>query len=351
MEKKSILTATTAGIAGALAFVAVPAAAQDVSIDMQSGFPSSVVQIGTNITQMTEIVSTATDGRLEIRFREPGALVPALEIFEAVSSGAVPAGYGTPAWWAGIVPATRLFGAIPFGPEPPEQLAWLYHGGGIELLQAAYAEHNIHVEVCGIVGPEGAGWFREPMETIEDMQGLVMRHYGMGALVMEELGVSTQLLAAGDIYPALELGSIDAAEFSQPAIDISLGFYEVASHYYLPGWHQPTTINDLLINMDVWEGLSEADRTMIQLACRDNTFRMFTEAEAIQGDALIELQEEHGVTLHRWSDEQIDAFQEAWDRVIERESEAHPAVAEAWDSLQAFREQHRVWREYGYLNP
>jgi TRAP-type mannitol/chloroaromatic compound transport system substrate-binding protein len=351
MKTTSIL-GLAAGATGlmTMSFAATPAAGQ-TTLDMQSGFPSSVVQIGTNITKMTEIVSTVTDGRLEIRFREPGALVPALESFDAVSTGSVPMAFGTPAWWAGTVPVTRLFGAIPFGPEPPEHLAWLYHGGGIELLQKAYAEHNVHVEVCGMVGPEGAGWFREPMETVEDMRGLIMRHYGMGALVMEELGVSTQLLAAGDIYPALELGSIDAAEFSQPAIDISLGFYEVASHYYLPGWHQPTTINDLMINMDVWNGLSEADRATIQLACRDNTFRMFTEAEAIQADALQQLQDEHGVTLHRWSDEQLDAFEDAWNTVIEREIAERPAVAEAWESLSAFREKHALWREFGYLNP
>ncbi|OZG69701.1 C4-dicarboxylate ABC transporter, partial [Hahella sp. CCB-MM4] len=151
---------------------------------------------------------------------------------------AVEAGWSTPGYWAGRVPALQLLAAVPFGPQAPEYLAWLKFGGGQEFLDELYEPHNIKSIICAVIAPEASGWFRNEINSVEDLRGLSMRFFGLGAKVMERMGVSTQLLAGGDIFPALELGTIDATEFSMPAIDLNLGFYQVASYYYFPGWHQ-----------------------------------------------------------------------------------------------------------------
>ena len=142
----------------------------------------------------------------------------------------------------------------PFGPPAPEFLAWLFYGGGVELAEEMYGRDNIKFHACGMIPPETSGWFREEITSLDQLQGLKMRFFGLGAKVMQKFGVSTQQLAGGDIYPALELGTIDATEFSMPAIDRSYGFYQIAKYNYFPGWHQQSTTNEILINKEKWEG-------------------------------------------------------------------------------------------------
>ena len=240
---------------------------------MASTFPSSLAQIGTLGVRLEDRLKTVSDGNLQIKFFEPGALVPALEVFDAVSSGATDAGWSTPGYWAGKIPALPLFSAVPFGPPASEYMAWIYHGGGLKLFQEIYARHNIHGILCGIIPPEASGWFRNEIKSTEDLTGLKMRFFGLGAQVMEKIGVSTQLIAGGDIFPALELGTIDATEFSMPAIDLELGFYQVAKHYYFPGWHQQSTFLELLINLDKWNSMPEAWQTLFQELAREYSRR------------------------------------------------------------------------------
>ena len=202
--------------------------------------------------------------------------------------------------------------------------------------------------ICGIIAPEASGWFREEITSLEDLRGKKMRFFGLGAKVMEKAGVSTQLLAGGDIYPALELGTIDATEFSMPAIDLNLGFYQVASHYYFPGWHQQSTMFELMINLDEWESLEEDTQALINTACEANVAYGMAEGEAIQFTALKEL-EANGVTLHTWPDEVLATLEGYWGEVIEEESAANPNFVKAWESLSTFRENYKAWGELGYL--
>lgn len=315
---------------------------------MGSAFPSSLAILGTVGKRFEERVATVSNGNIRVQFFEPGALVPALELYDAVSQGSVDAGWSTAGYWAGKVPAAQFFTAVPFGPNIGEFLAWVYHGGGLDLWQEIYARNNIHVMPCNMISPEGSGWFRTPIDDPAQLQGLKMRFFGLGARVIEKLGVSTQLLAGGDIYPALELGTIDATEFSMPVIDKDLGFFEVAKHYYMPGWHQPTSINELMINMDKWNALTESQKAIIETVCGDNVRAGIAEAEASQFQALQDL-EEAGVTLHRWPEEFLDRFRAAWQEVAEEEAAADPDFKRVYDSLNTFRENYTIWRENGYL--
>ena len=230
--------------------------AQPVRWKLASAYAGSAQLLGTLGHRLVQNLDRASDGNIQLKFFEPGALVPALEIFDAVATGSVEAGWATPGFWAGKVPALQLFAAVPFGPAAPEYMAWMYYGGGRELYDEIYARHGIKGIPCGIFPPEASGWFRTKITNLEDLKGLKMRFFALGAKVMEKVGVSTQLLAGGDIVPALELGTIDATEYASPVIDKDLGFYQIAKHYYFPGWHQQSTWLDLIVNLKRWRELS-----------------------------------------------------------------------------------------------
>ncbi|MEM8812760.1 MAG: TRAP transporter substrate-binding protein [Pseudomonadota bacterium] len=341
---KKLLTAAV--LAASVAFVG--AAEAKTRLKMGATFPSKLTQLGTLGKNLEATVDAMSGGEIQLKYFEPGALVPALELFDAVKSGAVDAGWSTSGYWQGKEPALALFSAVPFGPAAGEYAAWLFFGGGEEMMQKIYAKHNIYSMICGVIAPEASGWFREEISGVDDLKGKKMRFFGLGAKVMQKLGVDTQLLAGADIYPALERGTIDATEFSQPAIDLNLGFYQIAKHYYFPGWHQQSTTFELLMNMDKWNALTDQEKAMLTTACRANYAMGMAEGEAIQGKALKELQEK-GVTIHRWSDEELAKLEAAWSEVATEIAASDAAFKEAWESLQAFREEYSVWGNLGYL--
>lgn len=326
-----------------------PAENPPVRWKMTSTFSSSLVLLGSAGKRIERRIAEISGGNIEIKFYEPGALAPALEGFDAVAYGAIEAGWSTPGYWAGKVPALQLFGAVPFGPDAAEYLAWFDHGGGRALFEEFYHKQGIQSLVCGVIPPEASGWFKEEITSSEQFRGLKIRFFGLGAKVIEKLGASTQLLAAGDIFPALELGTIDATEFSMPAIDLALGFHQAAKHYYFPGWHQQSTFFELMVNLEAWEALTPLQKAQIETVCSDNIRYSLSEGEAIQAAALKRLQEA-GVTLHSWPEPILEELRAAWLEVAEESAAEDPDFARAWESLQAFRQEYRVWRDRGYLN-
>jgi TRAP-type mannitol/chloroaromatic compound transport system substrate-binding protein len=340
-------------LVGAAAFVLIansPSAAEEpVRWKMASGVSSSVAILGTTAKGFTEKVAAISGGEFVIKFYEPGALVPSLEMFDAVSKGSIEAAWAPPAYWAGKIRAAPLFSAMPFGPSAGEYLAWVYHGGGQELWREILARYDIYSVFCSLEAPDASGWFREEITSVEDLKGLKMRFFGLGALTMEKLGVSTQLLPPADTYPALERGVIDATEFSMPAVDLHLGFHAIAKHYYFPGWHQSATLGDLMIHLPRWQELSDTHRAQIEVACRASIVDNLALAEASQFKALQELQAK-GVQLHRWPPEMLAAFEAAWQEVAAEQAAADPDFKRAWDSLQAFRADYKIWNDLAYLH-
>ncbi len=347
-RKATTSAVAAAALAGlAMAGTAERSAAQ-TEWNMQSTYASSLTQLGSMGVVIADRVKAVSGGELVINFQEPGAIVPALEAFDAVSAGAVEAAWSTPGYWTGKEVALALFAAVPFGPSAGEYAAWMYFGGGHELFDEIYAKYNIKSLICGVIAPEASGWFRQEIKSTEDLKGLKMRFFGLGARVMEKMGVSTQLLAGGDIFPALELGTIDATEFSMPAIDLNLGFYQVAKHYYFPGWHQQSTFFELMMNKDVWDGLSDTRKAQLETVCQSAITYGLAEGEAIQFKALKELQDK-GVTLHRWPPEVLDELRAAWNEVAAELAAENPTFAKVWESLSTFREGYATWKELGYL--
>lgn len=322
--------------------------APSVTWKMSSAYPSTLPQIGTLAKRLSNQMELVSGGDIEIEFYEPGALVPALEAFEAISAGALEAAWSTPGYWAGKVPALQLFSAVPFGMRSDEYMAWFYFGGGKELFEEIYHRYNIHGVMCGMIAPEASGWFKTEIKTPEDLEGLKIRFFGLGGKVLEKLGANTQLLASGDILPALELGTIDGTEFSMPAIDVNLGFYQAAKHYYFPGWHQQSTFFDLMINLDEWHALSDTQRAQIETVCGDTMRYSIAEGEAIQSDAIAFLKE-RGVQVHQWSPEVLAALQAAWLEVAAELSAEDPDFKRVYESFTAFRQKNEDWRALGYL--
>lgn len=342
--------AAVGGLALALAvgMTTVADAQERVRWRVHSAYAQAMPIAGPTAWNIAEDVETLTDGNFDIRVFEPGAIVAGTQYYDAVSEGAVDAAYGSPGFNVGKNSAYAFFAAVPFGPGAGEMLAWLRHGGGLELAQEFYARDNIHMLPCGILPPESGGWFRKEIKTLEDLRGIKMRFLGLGAKVMEEFGVSTQLLAPGEVYQALELGTLDGAEQSVPSIDRGLGFYQIAKFNYFPGWHQQSTVQELLINKDSWDKLSDSQKRTVELTCESALVQQFADGEAGQYE-IMQQNEADGVATMEWPQEMLDAFRTAWEKVLDAETGANADSARVWESLAAFRENYKVWGERAYL--
>jgi TRAP-type mannitol/chloroaromatic compound transport system substrate-binding protein len=277
--------------------------------------------------------------------------VPALECFDAASKGSVESCFTTAGYHTGKHPALAFFTAVPFGPDFGEYFAWMIYGGGKDLQNEIYARSDLYSIDCNMIGPETSGWFREQVGSLEDLKGLKMRFFGLGAQVMQKLGVSTQLLAGADIYPALERGVIDATEFSMPNMDIDLGFYQIAKYNYYPGWHQQSSIGELLMNKAAFDALSDQNQAILEASCGWNIYVNYAETEAMNPAAMNKMLEEYGVTNVRWSDEDLAAFEAAWNEVVEEQSADDEDFARIAESYYAFREVYRTWAAAQFLKP
>ena len=344
MGKTLLKTAALAAVAGAIAFSPVSdAQAQKVKWKMQAAFASTLAHLGPAGQRIADDITTMSGGKFTVKFFEPGALIPPLECFDAVSKGSVESCYTTPGYHTGKYPGLAFMTAVPFGPGLGEFLGWQWHGGGQEIAAKIYAKHNLVSTPCGAIGPETSGWFKEPVKDLESLKGLKMRFFGLGAKVMTKIGVSTQLLAGADIYPALERGVIDATEFSMPNMDISLGFYQIAKNNYFPGWHQQSSVSEFLMNKTKYEALPEAYQEMIRSATYTQVIYTHAKADSEQFGAMKTMQEKHGVTIHRWKDDQLAVFEKAWLEVVAEESAKDALFKEFADSYFAFRNGFKIW--------
>ncbi|MCV6576850.1 MAG: TRAP transporter substrate-binding protein [Cohaesibacter sp.] len=326
-------------------------AADKLLLKTPIAFSTSLPGLGSPIPRVAKQLSLMSGGSLKMKVYEPGKLVPAFEILDAVSSGKINSGYTTAGYWAGKIPAAPLFSAVPFGPEAGEYLAWLYYGNGLSLYQEMYDQAGFNVKVlpCAIIAPETSGWFAKEINKVEDLEGLKMRFFGLGGKVMQKLGVATSLLPGGEIFPALEKGAIDATEFSMPAIDARLGFHKLVKFNYFPGWHQQATVFELLINKDVWNKASDQHKAIIDNACKASMTDSFAEGEAIQHDALLDNINNNGVTIKKWNDDMLATFRKTWDEVAKEEAGKDKFFAKVLGDMQSFRDGYAIWKENAFL--
>jgi len=342
---------------GVLRLVATDAPAQQpkpvetkIVLRLQSAFAAALPALGECLPLFKEWVEAASDGSIEVKYFDPGKLVPPFEIHDAVSSGKIEAGYTAPVYLAGKLPSTELFTYIPFGVDAPAYLGWFYSGNGLKLYQEAYdnAGYKLKAFVFTMLAPETAGWFRKAIDKPEDLKGLSIRYPGLPGKVLQKLGASISMVPGSEIYQSLEKGAIDGTEFSNPAIDQKLGFYKVAKYNYFPGWHQPATHLELVINKDTWEKMSLRQKTVMELAVRAVTTYTLARSSAVQGAALVE-NAKNGVTNAVFSQDLLDLFKKTWLAVIEEETAKDPMLKKIWDDYKAYETAYMPWACVGYL--
>lgn len=244
-------------------------------------------------------------------------------------------------------PALTIFSGFPFGPDPAGFSAWMQSGGGGEVLEAIYSRHGLKSLYCGILPAEGGGWFIEPLNRVEDFDGLAIRSFGYGARVLRELGAVPYELLAEDIRPALESGLIGGAEFSLPAIDVELGIAEVAKFLYFPGWQQPSTSLEILMLERTWAALTDRHKAVLEAACAQSLAQTAPDAAMQQVSALDRIRAA-GVELRVWPDEILVTLRQTWEEIIADEAARDPLLAKAWQSYLRFRDDYGDWQARAY---
>ena len=311
-------------------------------------FGTQLPALGDNALYLAERVLATSNGEMHLEVFEPGAVVPAFSIVEAVKERKIDVGYTWLGYDLGTIPSSVLFGAVPFGMEPWEYAAWWFHGGGQGLAEEIYRALNIHPIFCGVIGPESAGWFRNEIIDLEDIRGLKIRFAGLGGMVMQELGASVTMLPGGEIFQALEKGAIDATEFSMPAIDERLGFNRVVSYNYFPGWHQPFSAFHLVVNTSSWESLASSQQAILETSCTAAVVNSLAKGEALQGETLIGFQD-LGVKTRSLPEPILRELAAVTARVLARQSDADADFARVLASQQAFQEEYSHWKRLGFL--
>ena len=311
-------------------------------------FATTLEVLGDNIIWVTDAIRRSSNGAIVLEPFEPGEVVPPLNIVDAVREGKVQAGYTWLGYDQGKIPASPLLGAVPFGMEPWEYTAWWYEAGGRELAEALYAKYDVHPLLCGVIGPETAGWFRSPIESLDDLEGLKIRFAGLGGKVIERLGASVTMLPGGEIFQALEKGAIDATEFSLPNVDEQLGFDRIAKLNYYPGWHQPYTAVHLVVNIEEWRALTAAHQAVIDTACTGGVTRNLANSEAKQGPILAGFPDK-GVTPIVLPEPILRQLNQVADEVMAEEAANDEDFRIIHESQLAFRMQYAHWKRFAYL--
>lgn len=333
----------------AAALVALTASgAQAEKFTLQSAFGALPV-LNPAAERFVGNISTLTGGEVEFDYLLAGELSPPFEIFDNVSAGAIDAAWSYAAYASGKEPAAALFGSVPFGGDPLSYVSWLHHGGGLELWQELYEPYNLVPMACGVILSEAGGWYTKPIESPEDLQGLNIRIGGLGGAILAKLGANAMSLPAGEISTSLETGRLDATELSFPLVDKLLGFDKVAKHYYFPGWHQPAGFIEFYMNKDKWDGLSDAQRTAIEVSCADANLYAMGVAAGAQSPILEEFRA-NGVEIKRFPDSVMDALRAAADEVYAEKSAENEMFRKVIDSYRAFAANYNEYQNLSDLN-
>lgn len=355
MDRRSFIKkAGAAGVGGAAATVlAAPALAQSnpkVNWRLASSFPKSLDTIYGGAEVLSKYVSEATDGNFQIQVFAAGEIVPGLQAADAASAGTVEAAHTVSYYYWGKDPVWALGAAVPFALNARGMNAWQYHGGGIDLFNEFLATQGLIGFPGGNTGVQMGGWFRKEIKTVADLSGLKMRIGGFAGKVVEKLGVVPQQIAGGDIYPALEKGTIDAAEWTTPYDDEKLGFYKVAPYYYYPGfWEGGPTVH-ALFNKAAYEGLPKAYQSLLRTACQAADANMLQKYDWLNPPAIKRLVAA-GAKLSPFSQEILSACFDAANEVYAEMEATNPTFKKIWDSIKAFRGEYYLnlqIAEYNY---
>jgi TRAP-type mannitol/chloroaromatic compound transport system substrate-binding protein len=347
MDRRSFIR--NAGVAAVVAApaLAAPAIAQSapkIKWRITSSFPKTLNTIYGGAETFAKHVSEATDGNFQIQVFPAGEIAPGLEAANEVGKGSIEMCHTGSYYYWGKDPTYALGTTVPFGLNARQQNAWLYHGGGNELLDEFYATQNLVAFPCGNTGVQMGGWFNKEINSVADLNGLKMRIAGFGGKIMAKLGVVPQQLAGGDIYPSLEKGTIDAAEWVGPFDDEKLGLYKVAPFYYYPGWWEGGATLHMMVNKAKWAELPPAYQSVLRMAAQAANGDMLARYDAQNPDALKRLVGA-GAKLKPFPQEVLEACFTAAQEAYAEISASNPGFKKVFDSMAAFRANGYLWQQ------
>lgn len=299
--------------------------------------------LGEGCKLMAQWINDMSGGRMEIEVYGGGELIPALEVFDAVSSGAVEMGSGSAYYWAGKIPAAQFFSSVPFGMNAQQMNAWVINAGGNELWDEVYAPFDLMSIPGGNTGVQAGGWYNKEINSIEDLQGLKMRIPGLGAKVLKKAGGTPMLVAGGELFTNLERGVIDATEWIGPYHDYKMGFHKVAQYYYYPGWHEPGTILEMMFNKSKFQKLPKDLQEILKTACYRLNLWMLSEFEAKNSIYLSKLVNEEKVDIRPFPKDVMEKLKSLSDEVIQELIESDPLSKRVYEHFDSFRQKIKGW--------
>ena len=311
-----------------------------------TAWPKNYPGLGMAPERIADLVEEMSNGQMKITVYGAGEQVPAFGVFDAVSSGSHQMGHSGGYFWKGKVPAAQFFTGVPFGLTADEINAWTNRGGGLELWREIYEPFNIYPIPAGNTGTQMFGWFNKEINSLEDIKGLKMRIPGIGGEVLKRAGGIPVTLPGGELFTALQTGVIDATEWVGPYNDLTFGFQQTAKYYYYPGWHEPGSMLELLINKDAWNSLPKHLQVIIETASKAVNQDILDEYTARNNKALRELVDVHGVELRRLPDDVIAEFKIIANDILEENAAEDETVNKVYQSYLKFKnevsEYHKV---------
>lgn len=305
---------------------------------MVTTWPKNYPALGTGADDFAKRVNRMSDGRLNIKVYAAGELVPAMEVFDAVSRGTAQMGHGPSYYWKGKVPAAQFFTSVPFGLATHEFHSWLSFAGGMQLWEEAYAPHGVKPLLGGNSGMQMGGWFNKEINSVNDLKGLKIRMPGLGGEVIGSIGATPVIVPGSEVFTALQTGMIDATDWVSPYNDLASGIHKAAKYYYYPSWAEPQAAIELLVNKEAWDALPDDLHAILEEAARGSVQLMLDEYVYHNAKALQELQKQ-GVLLKKFPDEVIAALREQSEAVMDQFAQTSDLNQRIWTSMKAFREE------------
>ncbi|MGQ0524615.1 MAG: TRAP transporter substrate-binding protein [Betaproteobacteria bacterium] len=334
-----------AALCAAVIAVTAPAAAQTPAapktLKMQSSWPASL-SLQESFRYFAERVDKLTSGQLKIDALAAGQVVPPFEVLDATHKKVIDGAHSVSYYWVGKNKAATLFASTPAGPfgmDTMDFLGWLYEGGGLDLWQEFYQkELKLNVVVLPILpaGPQAFGWFKRPIKNLADFKGMKCRQTGIVAEIFQKMGKQTINMAGGEIIPAAQRGVIDCAEWVGGVEDLRLGLPQVFKYHYTPGMHEPSVVGELVINGDVWRGLTAQQQEVIRTAAMEVFTRWWVKWQKQNADAMEEMRTKHGTQILRTPPDILVAFLKAWDQIAKEESARNPFFKRVLDSQRTY---------------
>jgi len=310
---------------------------------MVTTWPKNFPGLGTGANKLAELIGEMSGGRIQVKVYGAQELVPAFEVFDAVSAGTAEMGHGAAYYWKGKSEAAQFFSTVPFGMTAQEMNGWLYYGGGLELWSELYGNFGLVPAPAGNTGVQMGGWFNKEINSVEDLKGLKMRIPGLGGEVFKRAGGTPVNLPGGELFTSLQSGAIDATEWVGPYNDLAFGLYKAAKYYYYPGWHEPGTTLEAMINKEVYEGLPKDLQSIVMNACAVVNQDMLAEYTARNPTALQTLIDEHKVDLRKYPDDVIAKLRELSAEVVAEIADKDDFSQRTYASYQKFLSQSREW--------